>query len=184
MDYRTYDLLRQRLAEILGPVVLDATAPTGIRPVHEPKLTPELYGEAAMIITRMQAAGYNPDLMECYRYELPEGEGHVIYNISLAKTLIKRAALARDVPIVGEDIPRILKNLTEEDEQYIPLVDISEKGIAARLRYDDEWWVVMIDGQHRLAKAHRDGIGFFVDLLTDEDTRKIVMEATKKEWIP
>ena len=107
---------------------------------------------------------------QTFVYEIP-GEPDLVWNIDLARELARDPAnLVTTVPILEKDARDIAAGNSWEAE-HLPNVDPGEPGIGAPLFDKGQVCYILIDGQHRNARALADGRNFEARLLTDQASR-------------
>jgi hypothetical protein len=127
---------------------------------------------------------------ECPRCQLKTHEGDEVFrhrkgtfkfDVDLA---IQITSDGRDPVEVDEDSLRktLLKSVVHEE--HLPHVRLGRPGIIAHVQYplDNGQTVtahLLIDGNHRAARSLNEGLPFFVYLLNEEETARIVMRAPK-----
>jgi len=120
---------------------------------------------------------------EVYRYNI-NGIGYILYDINKARECIAERSEMRDIEVPADEMPSICNNLDGEDEARIEAADPGTNGIGATLLWEGERVILLIDGQHRCAKAMRLGIPFHIDLLTDDDLRECIISVPMEGLIP
>jgi hypothetical protein len=106
-------------------------------------------------------------------------DGQYKYDVDRARTL---AADGRAPVEVEEDSIRDAMRESAMDECHIDHVDPSIPGLIAFIeyRFDDGELVtahVLIDGHHRAARCLRDGLPFFAYLLTEDESRAVLLRS-------
>jgi hypothetical protein len=128
---------------------------------------------------------------ECPRCQLKTNEGDEVFrhrkgtfkfDVDLA---IQIASDGREPVEVDEESLRhtLLKSVVHEE--HLPHVRLGRPGIIAHVQYPLENGQtvtahLLIDGNHRAARSLKEGLPFFVYLLNEEETARIVMRAPKK----
>jgi hypothetical protein len=113
--------------------------------------------------------------LEVFRYNVP-GVGEVVWDITLAKQCVELPGgvlTVVDIPL--DEMARIVARNTH-DPTRLPHVDPSHPGIAAPLVFDGRVAYVLIDGQHRCARALQEGIVFKAQLLADAAARLCMLD--------
>lgn len=125
---------------------------------------------------------------DCRRCQLRTHEGDEVFrhrngsykfDVDLA---IQIAGDGREPVEVDEESLRHTLRKSVVSEEHLPHVRLGRPGIIAHVRYplDDGQTVtahLLIDGTHRAARSLRDGIPFFVYLLTEEETARTLLRA-------
>jgi len=113
---------------------------------------------------------------EAFRYDVPN-VGFVRWDVTLAQECVAAGQIRTTVPIEPAEMQNIAQRNSWEPAK-LPFVDPSLPGIAAPLVWDGAIHYVLIDGNHRLARALQDGLPFSAHLLTDEAARRCVIEGS------
>ncbi len=107
------------------------------------------------------------------------------FDVDLARTIVAdgREKLLLD----DEDLSHALEWATIH-LPHLEHVDLKYPGIVAHYWYPEEdgsllQGQVLIDGHHRGAKAQREGVPFFIYLLTEVESRQVTMRAPDLETI-
>ena len=128
---------------------------------------------------------------ECARCQLNAQDGGEVFrhrkatfkfDVDLA---IEIANDGREPVEVDEESLRTTLLDCDVNEQHLPHVNLSRPGIIAQVTYhlDDGQTVtahLLIDGNHRAARSLKEGRPYYVYVLSEDETNRIVMRAPKK----
>lgn len=107
------------------------------------------------------------------------------FDVDLARTLV---ADGREKFLLDdEDLTHALEWATIH-RPHLDHVDLKYPGIVAHYWYPEDdgsllQGQVLIDGHHRGAKAQRDGVPFYIQLLTEDESRQVTMRAPDLQTI-
>jgi hypothetical protein len=114
--------------------------------------------------------------VEAFRYKIP-GEPDIVWNVTLARLAVARGEVAQPLPVkIAPADMLAIAQANEWDPARIEQADCDRPGIAAPLIMEGRVAYILIDGQHRNARAVREGRSFSAYLLTDEASRACVLE--------
>jgi hypothetical protein len=100
---------------------------------------------------------------EVFEYTVPD-RGTLLFNIDAAKKAVADGRILRTVEIDRAEMEHIAsRNLIRAE--YVAAADHTQPGIAAPMLVDDEVIYILIDGNHRCARAVQINAPFFAHIL-------------------
>jgi hypothetical protein len=124
-------------------------------------------------------------ILETFRYKFPTGEPDIVWDIGAARQAVTAGAILSPEPVKIE--PAMMREISEANEwdpARLDHADPDEPGIAAPILDEGQIIYILIDGQHRNARALRDGKPFSAYLLTDQASRACVLEPRSHPRLP
>jgi hypothetical protein len=119
--------------------------------------------------------------LETFTYTTPNGRT-ITWDITKAQEIIRQR---NEQP---EEVPKIAMEVFVEKNQPGPArydsVDPSIPGIAAPILWEGTAMYTLVDGNHRNMRALRDGLPFFVHLLTAQESRDCILSISDPTLIP
>lgn len=109
-------------------------------------------------------------------------ERQVVWNVSLAITLLEHERYCLVTVPVAEDVMRHVATVNAWTRERAAQVDVSVPGIGAPVIIDGAIGYQLIDGTHRCARALADKRPFFARLLTDEAARMCIIPELTTGW--
>jgi hypothetical protein len=124
-------------------------------------------------------------IQQTFRYKFPTGEPDIVWDIGAARQAVTRGLTVLPEPVRIE--PAMMRDISESNEwdpERLDGVDPDEPGIAAPIIDEGRVIYILIDGQHRNARALRDGKAFSAYILTDQASRACVLEPRSHPRLP
>jgi hypothetical protein len=136
------------------------------------RTTPQLQRLRSLALLADFRAGRVP----VFRYTIPGEATQLIWSITAALQAVKDGLTIGCVAIPPEEMQAIADR-NEWDASRLDAVDPTIPGIAAPILHEGEAQWILIDGQHRNARALRDGLGFKAWLLREDVSRACLLQA-------
>lgn len=123
-------------------------------------------------------------VQQTFRYTIPNEQPDIVWDTGLAAKLAAIPSnIVAAVPIPLDQMAEIAAK-NEWKEEHVARVDPAQPGLGAAIYEDGRIVYILIDGQHRNVRAMREGLPFYVRLLTDEASRACVVSGAEHWRLP